>query len=287
MGMSCVAGKSAGTEALAHFPKPIQIMTDLLPYNTKKREIALSEAIRNAELPGDVSAVVIPDFVRDMLTRCWQWEPDSRPDVAWCHGVLSERTVRHIECVADTPLVAAENVSRFTAGSHQSQAAEDIPSTTDTESIQRPNEACCNLVHGEAFTCLLLFLQVIQPALENALTSEPQITPVLEVTDLSIPPTTIRPSAEFAPVWQDLQKPTYKHSTWDSTWDSHDEYIVKEISNAARNVDVDGDVSLFQFRLELVYIASLVDLLLAEGNIPNDDKEQYVIISNLLYTAIT
>lgn len=67
-------------------------MTGTLPYHTKKRETALTKAIGEGDLPADKTISIKPDFVRDILNRCWQREPRSRLQSVYCPYLLSYRT---------------------------------------------------------------------------------------------------------------------------------------------------------------------------------------------------
>lgn len=63
-------------------------MTGLLPYDTKKRDIAINNAITNAMLPADLSHIAAPEYIQPILEKCWQQEPQSRPTIVCCREML-------------------------------------------------------------------------------------------------------------------------------------------------------------------------------------------------------
>lgn len=40
-------------------------------------------------LPADLSTITVPNFIRSLLERCWQPNPESRPGMPWCQGVIA------------------------------------------------------------------------------------------------------------------------------------------------------------------------------------------------------
>lgn len=64
-------------------------MTDMLPYNTKQREIAITAAIRDMELPANISLLLVPKVVCDSLQACWHRKPGLRPNIKSCASMLS------------------------------------------------------------------------------------------------------------------------------------------------------------------------------------------------------
>lgn len=63
-------------------------MTELLPYSARKRDVAINNAIVNAELPADLSTIAVPASIQAVLRMCWQQEPELRPTIAWCQETL-------------------------------------------------------------------------------------------------------------------------------------------------------------------------------------------------------
>lgn len=55
------------------------------------REASITHALSIKELPADVTTIVVPEFVRCILEKCWQEKPKSRPDMAWCQSCLTTK----------------------------------------------------------------------------------------------------------------------------------------------------------------------------------------------------
>lgn len=74
----------------------LQVITDILPYASKARDVSISYALSQGELPVDVATIAVPEYVRSVIGRCLQRTPDSRPDIAWCQGSLTVRTTTNL-----------------------------------------------------------------------------------------------------------------------------------------------------------------------------------------------
>lgn len=68
-----------------------QILTGLLPYRAHNRDVSVISAIKSMELPADLSTVILPNFVRSVIERCWQ-KPELRPEIHVCRFLLSTQT---------------------------------------------------------------------------------------------------------------------------------------------------------------------------------------------------
>lgn len=66
-------------------------MTSLLPYNKKKHEIPVINAIRNGEPPVDFRSIEVPDFVQATLEGCWHQNPPARFEITRCYTMLQAR----------------------------------------------------------------------------------------------------------------------------------------------------------------------------------------------------
>lgn len=78
-------------------------MTDIFPYGALSNEHAITHSIRKGEPPADISAALLPDFVRFILEGCWQQDPAARCDMVWHRTALSARTTSPFMIVANIP----------------------------------------------------------------------------------------------------------------------------------------------------------------------------------------
>lgn len=86
-------------------------MTGELPYRTRINDRALQGAIRLKELPANLSSIP-QDFLRGVLTACWQMDPYRRPRMDWCIQALSFGTTSRFHSVSQLP---ADNVPLWCA----------------------------------------------------------------------------------------------------------------------------------------------------------------------------
>lgn len=78
-------------------------MTDLLPYGAKGSENSIIYAIHQLELPADLPAIVVPDFILVILEGCWEARPESRPSIDWCERQLvAQSPVRQFSYFVET-----------------------------------------------------------------------------------------------------------------------------------------------------------------------------------------
>lgn len=70
-----------------------QILTGVLPYANKDRDITIGFAISQKEPPANLASgsLLVPDYVRSILFSCWEPEGKKRPPLAWCHTMLSTK----------------------------------------------------------------------------------------------------------------------------------------------------------------------------------------------------
>lgn len=74
----------------------LQIVANVLPYAEKEREAALRNAIIKMQPPAEISALVIADVLRTIVSRCWNQDPTSRPEIGRCRDLLSQAVFRQL-----------------------------------------------------------------------------------------------------------------------------------------------------------------------------------------------
>lgn len=65
-------------------------MTDKHPYYSLQSTKDILLAIVNNKPPADVATLNIPNFVIDILERCWDSSPEARPTMSVCQKALEQ-----------------------------------------------------------------------------------------------------------------------------------------------------------------------------------------------------
>lgn len=68
-------------------------MTGILPYDNYKRDVKVTDAIKNFESPCTLSNLEVPPVVRYILGKCWKRGPQDRPSSAECQMVLGSKSL--------------------------------------------------------------------------------------------------------------------------------------------------------------------------------------------------
>lgn len=84
---------------------PNQILTGLVPYAAKDRDATIAWALSRKQLPTDLSSksLDVDDYVRSILSSCWQYERKVRPSMDWCRKALATESALLFDDISSTP----------------------------------------------------------------------------------------------------------------------------------------------------------------------------------------
>ncbi|KAG8900605.1 hypothetical protein FRB99_005950 [Tulasnella sp. 403] len=71
----------------------LEVITGLPPYSQSEVDAALYYEIGTRQTPpANVDTIDAPPAIRELLSSCWEWEPDERPNITHCVTVLGVKT---------------------------------------------------------------------------------------------------------------------------------------------------------------------------------------------------